>query len=90
MGASDVLRLLFGFRTPVGRRSCAAAGFSLMALKFAGDWALTWSFAERPIDPTFYLNPIFTLRLRALGSHPEWLDLALLLWAAPFLYSASA
>lgn len=86
MGFPAAFRLLFGFRTPVGRRAYATAGFALMALKYAGDWALTRAFAEKPIDPTFYLNPIFALRLRSLGAHPDWLEVAMLLWAAPFLW----
>jgi hypothetical protein len=86
MGFFDVLRLLFGFRMRVGRRAYATAGFSLMALKYAGDWGLSWAFAERTIDPTFYLNPLLTLRLRSLGHHPEWLGLAMALWALPFIW----
>jgi hypothetical protein len=86
MGASEVPRLLFGFRTPVGRRAYATAGFSLMALKFAGDWVITRLYAEHTLDPTSYVNPIFGFRMRELGVHPPWLALLMLVWAAPFLY----
>ena len=63
MGVLETLRLLFGFRAPVGRKAYAVSGFALMALKYGGDWALTRAAAEHAIAPTFYLNPIFSLRL---------------------------
>lgn len=86
MGYENVLRLLFGFQAPVSRRAYATAGVSLMALKVAGDWVLTRLYAEHPVDPTFYLNPIFAFRLRSLGAHENWLDLVMAVWALPFLW----
>jgi hypothetical protein len=86
MGVLETLRLLFGFRAPVGRKAYAISGFALMALKYGGDWTLTRAAAEHAIAPTFYLNPIFSLRLHSLGRYPDWLPVAMVLWAAPFVW----
>jgi uncharacterized membrane protein YhaH (DUF805 family) len=86
MTPRDVLELLFGFRETVSRRTYATAGFSLFALKYAGDYTFTRAFAEVPIDPAFYLNPILSQRLQGLGSYPSWLPAVLIVWALPFIW----
>ena len=72
--------------SPVDRKTYAAYGFGLMALKYALDVALIWRFAGvfwRPID---YLNPLWTAREQLLRGAPSWLAPVLVVLTLPFLW----
>lgn len=71
---------------PVDRKTYAAYGFGLMALKYALDVALIWRFAGvfwRPID---YLNPLWSAREQLLRGAPAWLAPVLVVITLPFLW----
>jgi uncharacterized membrane protein YhaH (DUF805 family) len=61
--ARRLLRLLFGFELPVGRALYAAAGFSLMGLKYLFDAWLIGRVSDQPWMPWDYLSPLVKSRL---------------------------
>src|ERR1700756_2901994 len=67
------VRLWFGFRDPVDRRTYFRHGFGLMALKYAIDALLIWRFAGRVWTPLTYLSPLLSARTELLRAAPQWL-----------------
>ncbi len=79
-----ILRLWFGLEARVDRRTYAASGFGLVALKYAIDAAFVYLVAHRIWTPLHYLNPFFSVRNRELGSR-NVLGLMVVI-ALPFLW----
>ncbi len=83
---ASTLALLFGVRAAVTRREYVTAGVLLFALKYAVDLALSIGFAEHPLGPVAYFNPVLSQRLQALGQYPDALPPVMLAWALPFIW----
>lgn len=77
----EILRLLFGLTLPVDRRTYAAAGALLMALKLGIDALVLYLATGRVWLPWEYL--VFT---RIVDEAPWWAVQVLLLWALPFAW----
>ncbi|MEO0322793.1 MAG: SRPBCC family protein [Myxococcota bacterium] len=78
--------LLFGLDAPVGRRSYALTGFSLMAIKYALDAALIYAFTKAVWTPLQYLSPALFTRTEILEGEQAWLLARLMVLALPFLW----
>jgi tetratricopeptide (TPR) repeat protein len=76
--------IVFG-STPVTRRTYAASGFGLMALKYAVEALVVHQVTGRWFSPLDYLNPLLTARQTALGGN-DWLLAAMAAWTLPFLW----
>src|SRR5258705_366795 len=72
--------------SPVDRKTYAAYGFGLMALKYALDAALIWWFAGRWWAPLDYLSPLWSTRQHVLQGAPAWLAPVLVVITLPFLW----
>jgi len=71
---------------PVDRKTYAAYGFGLMALKYALDAALIWWFAGHWWTPLDYLSPLWSTRQHVLQGAPAWLAPVLVVITLPFLW----
>lgn len=91
----DIVRAWFSLSSPVSRAFYVRSGFLLMAIKYSGDALAVWLATSRFLDPLSYLNPVYTMRMRAI--YPELrnakpfaasdgLFLFMALWALPFLW----
>ncbi|MCZ6597254.1 MAG: hypothetical protein O7B99_06435 [Planctomycetota bacterium] len=80
------MRLLFGLKEPVDRRTYALVGFVLMALKYVVDALVVWIVAEVFWTPLDYLSPIFVLRQEKLGAVSPAFQLVMASWTLPFLW----
>jgi Polyketide cyclase / dehydrase and lipid transport len=76
---------LFRLDVPVAPRAYAAAGFGLMALKYAVDALLVRASTGLWWSPLAYLNPLLSQRLE-LERAPHGLLWALVLWSLPFVW----
>lgn len=76
---------LFRLDAPVSPRAYAAAGFGLMALKYAVDTLLVRAVTGAWWSPLAYLNPLLSQRLE-LQRAPTWMLWALALWSLPFAW----
>src|SRR5687767_3415918 len=85
MTVERTARLLFGFQEPIGRKTYAIAGFTLLAVKYLGDLLLSLS-ADDLLGPISYLNPLLTGRLEDIRPYPDWLPWAMFAWALPFIW----
>ncbi len=72
--------------SPVDRKTYAAYGFGLMALKYALDAALIWWFTGRWWTPLDYLSPLWSTRQHVLLGAPAWLAPVLVVITLPFLW----
>ena len=72
--------------SPVDRKTYAAYGFGLMALKYALDAALIWSFTGRWWTPLDYMSPLWSTRQHVLQGAPAWLAPVLVVITLPFLW----
>ncbi len=72
--------------SPVDRKTYAAYGFGLMALKYALDAALIWWFTGRGWTPLDYLSPLWSTRQHVLQGAPAWLAPVLVVITLPFLW----
>jgi uncharacterized membrane protein YhaH (DUF805 family) len=81
-----LLRFLSRLDSPVDRRTYCLAGFSLAAIKYAGDVALFGLSTGRFWKPTDYLRSTHSLLWSVLPGASYWLLPALLLWLLPFLW----
>src|SRR5438093_1045554 len=80
------LRLWFGFRDPVSRRTYFRHGAGLMAFKYAVDAPLVWTFAGRFWTPLDYANPLWSARYELLRGAPPWLAPLMVAIALPFVW----
>ncbi len=83
-----LLRLWFGLRLPVDRRTYLFHGAGLMAFKFCTDALALRLVTGASWTPLDYLDPLNTpvsFRTRAPAA-PPWFWLALAAWALPFLW----
>jgi uncharacterized membrane protein YhaH (DUF805 family) len=80
------LRLWFGFRDPVDRRTYFLHGVGLMLFKYALDAFLIWRSTGRFWTPLNYFNPLWSARAELLRNGPAWLAPTLVLIALPFLW----
>jgi uncharacterized membrane protein YhaH (DUF805 family) len=80
------LRLWFGFRQPVDRRTYFLHGAGLMAFKYALDAFLIWGSTGRFWTPLNYFNPLWSARAELFRNGPPWLAPTLVLIALPFLW----
>jgi uncharacterized membrane protein YhaH (DUF805 family) len=80
------LRLWFGFRDPVTRRAYLASGAALMAFKYAVDALLVYRTMHVLWSPIAYLSPLYSLRVRDFQSAPQWLVVAMAIFALPFMW----
>ena len=71
---------------PLGRRAYIRAGVSLMVLKYAVDAMVIFLVTGIPWTPLDYLVPLMSIVGAKVGSFPSWLNVALLLWTAPFVW----
>jgi uncharacterized membrane protein YhaH (DUF805 family) len=85
MTFADSLGFLFGLKHRVDQKRYAIVGFSLLVLKYGGDFGLSL-FASQRIDPISYLNPVLTLRLQSMGQYPDWLPFLMFAWSLPFIW----
>ncbi len=72
--------------SPVDRKTYAAYGFGLMALKYALDASLIWWFTGRGWTPLDYLSPLWSTRQHVLQGAPAWLAPVLVVITLPFLW----
>ena len=72
--------------SPVDRKTYAAYGFGLMALKYALDAGLIRLFTGRWWTPLDYLSPLWSTRQHVLQGAPAWLAPALVVLTLPFLW----
>lgn len=79
-------RLWFGLAQPVGRAAYLWGGVCLMALKYAVDVAVVWSYTGRLWTPLDYANPAWTVREQALRGIPAGVLVALGVWTLPFVW----
>jgi hypothetical protein len=70
----------------VDRAFYVRSGLALMALKYGVDALMVWLVSGAWLSPLDYLNPVMSLRGRALGPVPDWLFALMALWALPFLW----
>jgi len=76
---------LFGLEGRVSRRQYLVTGSALMALKYAGDCALSFAARGEMFTPWQYLSPVSALRLDG-ATLPGWAVFAMVVWALPFLW----
>src|SRR5262245_23505723 len=81
-----LLRLWFGLSIPVDRRTYLTHGAALMALKYAGDFALIGLIGGQSWSPAAYLLPLISLRADSMRAAPQWLWLLVAVWTLPFLW----
>lgn len=88
MRPTDLMRLWFTFREPVGRVEYALSGLGLMALKYVVDSLIVYSFTEQLWSPWSYLAPSWGFRSAAVGgpSAQWWAPSILLFWSVPFAW----
>src|ERR1700687_6040825 len=80
-----MLRTLFGFSTPVSRRTYAATGLTLAALKYGVDAFLIYMVTARRWSPVEFLLPVHS-STRAVPLDPPWLFWTLAIWTLPFIW----
>jgi hypothetical protein len=71
---------------PLGRRGYITAGLSLMALKYVVDAIVIVQVTGIPWTPLDYLVPLMSVVGAKVAQFPSWLNVALLLWTAPFVW----
>jgi uncharacterized membrane protein YhaH (DUF805 family) len=76
--------ILFGFRARVDRRTYIIVGFSLMVLKYLIDAGAVYLATQNKFYPWDYLNPVYSLRARVVGS--DQLLLSMAMWTLPFCW----
>jgi uncharacterized membrane protein YhaH (DUF805 family) len=81
-----LLRFLSRLDEPVGRRTYCLAGFSLAAIKYAGDATLFWLSTGHFWKPTDYLRTTHSLLGTPFLHASYWLIPALVVWMLPFLW----
>jgi len=81
-----LLRFLSRFDEPVGRRTYCLAGFSLAAIKYAGDATLFGLSTGHFWKPTDYLRSTHSLLGADFSGGSHWLIPAFALWMFPFLW----
>ena len=64
------LRLWFGFREPVDRRTYFMHGLGLMLFKYALDAFLIWRSTGRLWTPLDYFNPLWSARAELFRNGP--------------------
>ena len=84
-GVEHVLRLWFGLRVRVGRRSFVASGLFLASVKYGIDALLVYRASGQFWSPLSYLNPIYAMRMEGL-TEPRLLAVSLAAVALPFLW----
>jgi uncharacterized membrane protein YhaH (DUF805 family) len=72
----------------VNRSAYAAAGFSLMLIKYSVESTAIFVLASSIFWPWDFLNPLMTHRTAILRPGPEWLPWVLFVWTLPFLWIA--
>ncbi len=85
-GMLRLLKLWFGLRLPVDRRTYLFHGAALMAFKYCADTLALRLVAGVTWTPLDYLNPLVSFRTRLVPAAPQWLWLALAAWTLPFLW----
>ena len=87
LAALRVLKLLFGFREPVDRRTYIVAGFSLAALKYVIDYAVVRMAGGDTWTPLAYLTPSLLLRESEMGAAAApWLPYVMVAYTIPFAW----
>jgi uncharacterized membrane protein YhaH (DUF805 family) len=81
-----LLRLWFGLRAPVDRRTYLFHGAALMAFKYCSDTLALKLVTGATWTPLDYLSPTFSERRHAAPAAPDWFWLALAAWALPFMW----
>ena len=82
-----LLPLLFGRSDrPIDRGTYVKVGLALMALKYLVDAALIGLFAGVFWTPIDYLLPMISFNAEKIAGFPTALNIALLVWALPFLW----
>jgi len=84
------LKSLFSLSEPVGRTTYALVGFGLMLLKYVVEFIVIALAADAILTPLDFLNPTLIGRGRFTRGGPDWLGVAWVLWAIPFLWIAIA
>jgi uncharacterized membrane protein YhaH (DUF805 family) len=79
-------RLWFGLTDRVDRTTYLLHGAALMALKLWVDVAAVLAVTGQLWTPLDYLIPVLSFRGSSLHPRPEWLLLAMAVWALPFLW----
>lgn len=80
------LRLWFGFREPVDRRTYFLHGLGLTLFKYGLDAFLIWRTTGRFWTPLDYLNPLWSARQQLFQYAPDWFAPTLVILALPFLW----
>jgi len=81
-----VLSTLFSVKGRVTRQEYLTAGLSLMVFKYVIDATTIYVFAHVIWTPWDYLFPLIRVHSTKIGSFPNWLQLALLIWTLPFIW----
>ena len=66
----SLLQRVAGATAPVDRRLYASTGFGLMALKYAGECALSLALTGQLLSPLVFLSPSLTMRSLRLAKRP--------------------
>ena len=82
------LRVLFGFRAPVGQNVYLAVGVALMLTKYAVEWATIRNLTGKIYTPLDFVNPLLSSRAYFTTDAPEWFGMGWVLWTLPFLWIA--
>ncbi|HVE83428.1 MAG TPA: SRPBCC family protein [Myxococcales bacterium] len=82
----SVLRTWFSVSEPVSRRAYAATGFGLTAVKYLLDAGAVYLATGRFWTPAAYLSPLLSMREAEIRPAPQWLLVAMGVWALPFLW----
>jgi uncharacterized membrane protein YhaH (DUF805 family) len=86
-----VMKLWFGLRTRVSQRAYLTTGVLLTAIKYAVDAGVVYAVTGKFFTPIDYLNPVLTLRTKAINAGPptsasEVVLIFMILFALPFLW----
>jgi hypothetical protein len=73
-------------RESLGRRQYVRAGLALMAVKYAVDATVIYAVTGIEWTPLDYLVPLMSFVGAKVAQFPSWLNLALLVWTAPFVW----
>ncbi|MEO8908964.1 MAG: DUF805 domain-containing protein [Gemmatimonadaceae bacterium] len=81
-----MFRTLFSAKGRITRREYLTAGVGLMVFKYVVDATTIYLVAHLIWTPFDYLFPLIGVHATKVGSFPNWLQIALLLWTLPFIW----
>ena len=80
------LTLWFSLSAPVTRRQYIATGFSLMLLKYLGEYLIIYSTTGNTYPITAFLNPLLKERMNVITTMTHFVPWVLFIFTFPFLW----